>query len=367
MQALEAGRPNPSMVVVHDEKNQVGLPGADVTYLVLGSPTTDRLSQSQLGRHHLEQSPHSIRQSISDWRYGLKTLWLFTYSEHKTVVYPSAAFGIFAALSGPVLTTNPSPSPWDIFGARVPRVIFYCWLNILAFTVSNQRHSNSVVEDSINKPWRPLPSGRISVAQTRRLLLAIIPTLLIATLFLGGATPTLYALALTWMYNELGGADESFVIRNLLNACGLVSYAAGASEIASGIGNFSLNSVAYSWLAIVAAIIATTLQVQDLRDQEGDRTRDRSTCPLVFGDGCARWMCAVPIFLWSFACPAFWELGVFGYVGPVLIGTIIAARALSLRNSKADEITWKLWGLWMTSIYVLPLWKDYSIFFRFAQ
>ncbi|KAI9842227.1 MAG: hypothetical protein M1837_007372 [Sclerophora amabilis] len=306
------------------------------------------------------QLPLSLSTLCSD----VKTLWLFTCSEHKTVVTPQTAFGIFSALSGPVLTTNPSPSLLTILGTRLPQALLWSWLNILVFTISNQRLPTSVVEDSVNKPWRPMPSGRLSVLQARRLLLITVPLVFVATLFLGGTRETVAAMVLTWMYNDLGGADESFVARNLINALGLMCYASGASAVACGFGLYSLTPAAYQWLGIIGTVIFTTLQVQDLRDQEGDRTRGRSTAPLDLGDGFARWTVAIPMMFWSFACPAFWGLGVYAYIAPAVLGSLVAVRALMLRGVESDELTWKLWSLWISSLYILPLCKDHSVIYR---
>ena len=69
---------------------------------------------------------------------------------------------------------------------------------------------------------------------------------------------------LEYMYNDLGGADENFVVRNLINAAGFVCYSAGATRVAGGHGQHSLNQKAYRWLAIIGGIIFSTLQMQDM-------------------------------------------------------------------------------------------------------
>jgi len=237
------------------------------------------------------------------------------------------------------------------------------WMNILAFTVANQRLPNSVIEDSVNKAWRPLPSGRITQVQARRLLLAILPVTFFLNMSLGGLEVTLTALVLTWMYNDLGGADENYIIRNLINACGLVSWSAGTTLVACGKGRHTLNTMGYTWLAIEAAIIFTTLHVQDLRDQEGDIARDRKTAPIVWGDAFTRWTIAIPVMSWTFLCPLIWNLGVAGFLVPLIPGGILALRVMFLRTVEADKITWKLWGIWIASLFILPLISNPSVFY----
>lgn len=237
------------------------------------------------------------------------------------------------------------------------------WLHILAFTISNQRSPGSITEDSINKAWRPLPSGRITAVQTRRLLLAVIPTVIVASMFLGGHEASMLALLLNWMYNDLKGGDETFFVRNLLNALGLIFGSVGTTVIACGRDHGSLSIAGYHWLVIEGAIIFTTVHLMDLRDRAGDRAHGRKTLPIVLGDTAARWT-IVALMLWSLLCPALWSLGVRGFLPPLILGTWISGRVLSLRTVKADKLSWNLWGLWMASIFLLPLLNDHSVFTR---
>ena len=267
---------------------------------------------------------------------------------------------MFSALSGPLMTTNPSPNLFTIM-SRLPRVVSWLWLNLLLFTMSNQSLPGSVEEDLVNKPWRPIPSKRISLPNTRRALLAVIPSVFFLTSYLGAVEVSVALMVFTWMYNDLGGADDNFFVRNLLNLFGFVSYSIGATLIASDDRNFALNDKAYQWLAIVGMIVLTTLQMQDLPDQEGDRARGRKTIPLIIGDWPTRWTVAVPVILWSFLCPAFWELGALGYVAPIAIGGLVAIRVLMRRDVPADRKTWKIWCLWTMSLYALPLCSNYTV------
>ena len=277
---------------------------------------------------------------------------------------PETAFAIFSALSGPLMTTNQSPDLLTILG-RLPQVILWNWLNLLIFDIANQRLPNSILEDSVNKPWRAIPAKRLTATEARRILLAVIPIVFVATLYLGGMEETVAMMVLTWMYNDLGGADESYIVRNIINAFGFMCYSSGATRVAAGYGQTSLTEVSFQWIAIVGLVVFTTLQMQDMSDQEGDAARGRGTAPLVLGDGVARWTIAVPVMLWSVICPTFWALSWTGFIGPLALGGILAARVLLLRSVPADKITWKLWCYWTISLYLLPLCKDPGIFHRF--
>lgn len=131
--------------------------------------------------------------------FHLRTLWLVTRNDLKSIVFPETAFGICSALSGPVLTSNQSPDPTTILG-RIPKVLLWTWVNVLVFDLANQRLPNSIIEDSVNKAWRPIPSGRLSAAQARRILLGVIPIAFFITLGIGGMEETVAMFGLTWMH-----------------------------------------------------------------------------------------------------------------------------------------------------------------------
>ena len=116
-----------------------------------------------------------------------------------------------------MLTTNSDPKVYEIL-SRVPQVALWNYLNLFLFNLANQRLPGSIIEDSNNKKWRPIPTGRITPTETRRLLLAVIPVVFVGNMFLGGFDENVAFFVLTWMYNDLGGADELYIVRNLNNA-----------------------------------------------------------------------------------------------------------------------------------------------------
>lgn len=235
------------------------------------------------------------------------------------------------------------------------------WWHVLVFTVANQRLHNSVLEDSINKAWRPLPSGRITGVQARRLLLGIVPATFVLTHVLGAEEFSLLSLLLTWLYNDLEGADENYIIRNLINSLGLVCWSAGTTMVACGKNQHQLNAMGYYWLKIEAAIVFTTLQVQDLRDQKGDQARGRRTAPIVLGDDVTRWTIAIPVLFWSLFCPYLWDLGFYCFIVPAALGGALSLRVLRWRTVEADQLTWSIWGLWIGSLFILPLCKNPTV------
>lgn len=283
--------------------------------------------------------------------------WLFSKSDISTFVVPDTTFGILGALSGPLLTTNSSPNLFLIL-ARTPLVVFFVWINIFVFELANQRFPEAIVEDSKNKPWRPLPNGLISPVQARRLLFTVLPPFLGLSYFLGMWKETSLLFTLTWIYNNLKGGNEDFVVRNLIIAAAFGVYNEGALRIACGGQGHAPTETGFVWTALVSAIIVSTMHVQDMQDQVDDLAKGRRSTPIFLGDHAARWTVAVPVVFWSLFCPLYWGIGVLGWLLPVGMGFVVAFRELWFRGPEADHTTWVLWAGWLSSLYLLSVLKS---------
>lgn len=173
-------------------------------------------------------------------------------------------------------------------------------------------------------------------------------------------------IVLGYMYNDLGGADENYNIRNLINAFGFMCYSSGSLKVAVG-SEYEISNHAMPWISIIGMMVFSTLSMQDMPDIPGDSLRGRKTLPLVHGEVFARWAIAVPILFWSFVCPLFWELECVAYLASVGLGGLLAFRVLVFRNVKSDGISWKMWCAWTISLYFLPLFKDRIVLKGFAE
>ena len=269
----------------------------------------------------------------------------------KTVVYPTTIFAISGAISGR-LTTDTSPSAIGVL-SRMPQVLIYIWTNLLVEVIANQSLPSSIVEDAINKPWRPLPSHRLTPAEARSGLFYLIPIMVAVGFIYGCEKESLFMIGFTWMYNDLGGADQSFAVRNLLNVCGLLCFGLGATIVASG--GHSITWTAYLWCGLLGAVIFSTVATQDFPDMKGDAAKGRKTLPLVYGENLARRSVAIAVTVSSPACSAFWQLGIFGYLLPAALGLLLGYRIAFLRGVAVDEANWKLWCIWVSLLYMLPL------------
>ena len=297
----------------------------------------------------------SIEISLRGWSFLLQayTVWLFTFSDLKTIVGPSSAFGSLSALAAPVFGICLNPTWWEV-AFRVPFVIFWTWINLLPFTINNQRQPEAIEEDGINKPWRPMPSKKIDSAEAVRIMFASRLLGLVASIYLGGLKHFFILIFLDCCYNAWNGADSSCIIRNLINACGFVCYTSGAMEVALG-SQLSPKPTLVTWFAIIAAIIFSTVQTQDMYDQAGDSLRGRQTVPLVIGDNLSRWSIAIPMLSWSWFVPWFWSANYAGYTAPAALGAAVAYRTLTKRTINDDKSTFRLWNAWLVSLYILPL------------
>jgi 4-hydroxybenzoate polyprenyltransferase len=270
----------------------------------------------------------------------------------KTIVFPTATWGLFNALSGPYLSTNNRPSAAAIMN-RFPLTLLWAWVVLLPFCINNQRTPDAISEDKINKPWRPIPQQRLTPAEAARLMYAVWAGGCFICASMGAVVPWAILFILGHVYNDLGGS-EHLLIRNFINALGFQAFGLGTSMVAVDARRHELNWNAALWFPTIGMVVFSTIQTQDMYDQDGDRERGRRTLPLVIGDGPARWATALAVSTWSCLCPLFWGLPWGGYVLPVTVGLCISSRTLCQRSVGADRLTFRIWCCWMLCLYALP-------------
>ncbi|RLL94654.1 hypothetical protein CFD26_103085 [Aspergillus turcosus] len=289
------------------------------------------------------------------------TLWLFIASDVQTILLPSTIFGITNALAALDLRDIQSQSPAYLNTVhRIPLIIGWVGINLLPLTMNNQRSPSSIAEDSLNKPWRPLPSGRLSGSQTKRLMLGFYALAVVYGFYSGGLRQCLGLVVLSTCYNSFGAGDHNPVIRNITNALGYFCFNSGAVEVALGSGSALTEPEAGQyplrlWIMVITAIILTTMHVQDMCDQEGDAKRGRRTLPLVIGDAVARWSIALPMPVWGVICPLLAGSGPLAAGLSVVLAFAVAIRMLIWRDTASDRMTFRVWNLWISVVYMLPL------------
>ncbi|KAJ7152978.1 UbiA prenyltransferase family-domain-containing protein [Mycena filopes] len=268
----------------------------------------------------------------------LYTLFLFTKSDIKTTLIPIT---FLAAASAPLSSIS-----------RLPHVLFWIWLHLLQFDVSNQTLDPE--EDSMNKQDRPLPSKRISLSQAIILRWVLIPAC--ALLSLCYSIETLYSSAalvlFTLIYNEMAAHSGHWLVRNTVNAAGFASFEVGATLIA-GYDPHQLDGVGLLSIAISAGIFATTIHAQDFKDTEGDRAIGRRTIPIVL-PAIARYTVIVPLTMWSAGLAVVWKLGLVEAIAFISLALSVGIRYLSSCTVYDDQVSFYWYNVWLSTAHALP-------------
>lgn len=165
-------------------------------------------------------------------------------------------------------------------------------------------------------------------------------------------------IALTWMYNDLGGADENFAVRNILNASGILCFGSASTNLAAG--QWTYSERAFPWFAIVWSVIFSTMQIMDLEDMKGDAARGRKTMPISLGQSLTRWSIIMSIISWSLICPVFWHLTISGFILSLSAGCFLAFRVCFYRGMREDKMNFHIWSLWTSVLYALPVFQHYK-------
>lgn len=98
------------------------------------------------------------------------------------------------------------------------------------------------------------------------------------------------------------------------------------------------------WIApyISTALIASTIHVQDFRDEVGDRNQGRMTFPIAMPEFSRR-MTFVLLITWSLALVVYWALPPVVSAAYVLLGLYLATRVMWLRAENADKTSLQIY------------------------
>ncbi|KLO12994.1 hypothetical protein SCHPADRAFT_874683 [Schizopora paradoxa] len=280
-----------------------------------------------------------IKQLLVYALYQLRTLFLFTKSDIKTTVIPIT---VLAAASAPLRNV-----------LHLPHVIFWTWVHVLQFDVSNQTLNPE--EDEHNKRDRPLPAKRITHQNALILRWILVPTCW--TLSACYSLETFYAsialVALTIIYDELGAHSGHWVIRNLVNALGFVSFEVGASLIA-GNNRRSLDSIARISILCSAGIFFTTIQSQDFKDVEGDALIGRKTIPIVHPKFAAPTL-ALALLIWSALLAYVWQMDVLTAIPACALSLWVGVCFVTSKRVEEYQRSFYIYNVWLTAMHALPL------------
>ncbi|KAL4268612.1 UbiA prenyltransferase [Pleurotus pulmonarius] len=211
-----------------------------------------------------------------------------------------------------------------------------------------------IEEDRINKPDRPLPSGKITVQGAKRRWAIALATFLSTALFDG----RLIVETATWI------ATTAFLCLSTYGG-----HWFGKNVVAMGIGSWALWGGIYKTIArptateerfflVVSMWIAIALQIQDLRDTEGDTAAGRRTLPIVVGDRRSRWLISLAFLPLSYA--TLWLGGVISLAPSTVSAAhvLLAYRTLRGTDAEYDHKTYMLLTYLFCYVVALPIWCE---------
>ncbi|KAI0752518.1 UbiA prenyltransferase family [Daedaleopsis nitida] len=276
-------------------------------------------------------------QLLTKTSFFLSTLYTFTKSDMMTIVVPTTAFGTVASGS--------------LDPAQLLYRLFWVWLHLLQFCISNQ--TLNLAEDANNKPWRPIPAGRISVRAARWLRWMLVGVCIVYSATCNVLPMGLILLAATIAYNELHLSSHWFS-RNALNAIGYASFSIGAAN--AGCTVTSCVAAAASLIAqvLISLVIFTTIHALDFKDIEGDGLIGRRTLPILY-PLVSRLCTAALIPFWSLLLAYHYrDASPLISLGTVVLGLSTGARFAWKRSREADKMSGALYNIWLCFLHVMP-------------
>ncbi|PQE29885.1 prenyltransferase family-domain-containing protein [Rutstroemia sp. NJR-2017a WRK4] len=272
-------------------------------------------------------------------------------------IHAGTVFGVSCAVSGPPMVFGDHITTQEILW-RIPAIVLFNLSNLLIFDLANQRMWESLLEDQLNKPWRPIPQGLMSRTEVRLAMQLLIPAVLALNhWFLNVGAETACLLTATWVYNDLKACDDGWIQRNFMAALGSWIYNRVSLKVAiggEGLSTAGITRTGDVWLLVTSGVIMTTMHVQDLKDVVGDKSRGRGTAPLVLGERVTRWTLAVPVLLWSPICALVLSAWVAA-IPAMVLGTYVAFRCVLRNGKEEDKWTWQVWCGWTAVLYFIPL------------
>ena len=238
----------------------------------------------------------------------------------------------------------------------------WVWFNLLQVDVANQ--SLHPEEDKINKPWRPIPDGRIQQTHARALRWFLLPACLaLSVLFRVPAAGAILTVA-NLCYHELG-FDSHWFTKNLCNAVGYSCFNAGSSLVMAGTCSlFSpcslrfadlsptrllaspLNAKFISIQVVNALLFLTTIHAQDFQDVEGDRASGRVSLPIAYPFS-SRVSMAILLPVWSTVIALISGLRPVTFAGLVLLGAGVGAMFYtnSAQRCARDKVAYRAYNV----------------------
>ncbi|KAJ7843120.1 UbiA prenyltransferase family, partial [Mycena olivaceomarginata] len=199
----------------------------------------------------------------------IHVFWDFTWRDWSASLVPGTMYTIAALRSL-------DSAPKELVIQSLMRCLAYFLLYIYAFDIANQ--INGLDEDRINKPDRPLCSGRVSLQGVYSLWYATTAAHLI-TGTVWGVLPWTALWVFITIYTSFYGGDKHWVTKNLI-----FMFVGSLCLLQSAWGLvLPITARQSRWAALLSGVLGIPASVQDMRDLDGDRIAGRRTLPIVLG------------------------------------------------------------------------------------
>ncbi|KFY34498.1 hypothetical protein V494_06733 [Pseudogymnoascus sp. VKM F-4513 (FW-928)] len=189
--------------------------------------------------------------------------WAFTYRDFTATVVPFSFFTIASSLE--------AGSSYETLLINTSKCALLSFLLLYTFTISNQ--INGIEEDKINKPDRPIISGRVTLQGA----------------YARYGIFTLGCFLLAFAMGVEVGATTFMVLGALHNFTNISSFGPGKDSATTGILTSGLYTAwvlgggdqrrGINWIACLSISLLFTISIQDLRDVIGDAASGRYTTP----------------------------------------------------------------------------------------
>ncbi|WP_424353812.1 UbiA family prenyltransferase [Methanobacterium sp. MBAC-LM] len=193
--------------------------------------------------------------------------------------------------------------------------------------------------DAINKPNRPIPSGRISLkaAGTYSLSLFVVGTIIA---FIIGLLPGIIALSTSILL-----ALYAYTLKKMaLIGNIVVSFFTGLTFVFGGVVVGAMGTSIYLGFFAFLMTMAREI-VKDMEDVEGDRKEGATTLPIIYGMKSASILAAVFMIIASVASPVLYFIGIFNilYLAPLFAAIVVfLISAASILKDQSIQNTAKV-------------------------
>lgn len=296
-----------------------------------------------------------MKQLTSIIRFPLREAyiaWRFIRYDVTATIMPGLTFMLVSWLY--------SKEPWE----RLPFYIIcsFCFMLLYVYTFCMSNQINSVEEDRLNKPDRPLPAGLITVEAT----------------YLRMTVYNLFFVALAHALHLFWYAIAWQLVTMLLNQAHWSQHWISKNLLAMSMGCAILISSQWqivqplsfgiaAFICIISLWIGIGASIQDIRDQEGDRKVGRRTLPIDIGDGKARAVLGVHFLIISPLLVFLLILSQAGshriMINPVIVVVFImsvgiswwiAYRLWTYRAKMADRISYQIFLCMFSYLLISP-------------